>query len=102
LRKIAHTNQGRPLTAWVDAVVEWHMDALFTYLERNSPDTAGVAAEFDAQIASLRGDLLAAVTSLRAYIDDPRRTAPVRQQLLRLELSLKQAALANMRSRRAS
>jgi transposase len=103
LGKIAHTHQGRPLATWIDAVVEWHMDALFAHLERNTPQTGTIAAEHDAQIASLRGDLLTAVVSLRAYIDDPRRNAAsARQQLARLEFSLKQAALAAARSRRAS
>jgi hypothetical protein len=103
LRKIALAHQGRPLENWIDAVVEWHMDALFASLERNAPDTGAVAAEFDAQISSLRGDLLAAISALRAYVDDPRgNTAPVRQQLARLELGLKQAALAGARPRRVS
>lgn len=101
LLKIAQTHQGRPLAAWLDAVVEWHMDELFAYMERNVPDSGALASEVDNQIASLRGDLLSAVTSLRAYIDDPRRNiAPVRHQLARLEISLKQATLA--RARRAS
>lgn len=101
LRRIAEVNRGRPLEEWVDAVVEWHMDAVFAHLDRNTPDAGAAAAKFDAQFAALRSDLLSAVTSLRAYVNDPRHNAaPVRQQLARLEFGLKQATLTG--SRRAS
>jgi hypothetical protein len=103
LRKIAHDNHHRPIAAWIDAVVEWHMDALFAYVERNTPEPGAATAGLEAQITSLRGDLLAVVGSLRAYINDPRGTiSPVRLQLARLEHSLKQAALARARLRMVS
>jgi transposase len=97
LQKIARVHQGRPLTAWIDSVVEWHMDALFANMECNTPRNGVVTAEFAAQIASLRSDIVTLVTSLRAYIDEPHRNlAPVRRQLARLELSLKQATFASV------
>lgn len=101
LRKIAESNQGRPFTAWIDEVVEWHMDELFAKIERHTPNVDAAGAEFNAQVANLRNTLLGVLTSLRAYLDDPRRNAaPARHQLARLELELRQAALA--RAQRAS
>jgi hypothetical protein len=98
LRKLAQAHHGRPLASWIDAVVEWHMDAMFAYLEKNA--AAGGAPDSRGDIAALRRDLLATVTLLRTYIEEPgRNTAAIRQRLSQLEAALRQDTMTAGRSR---
>lgn len=96
LRKIVQAHQGKPASTWINAVVEWHMDSLFAEIERTSG--SGIqdddALRLKADISDLRTKLLATLTALRIYADDPARNAPVvKRQLAKLQDELLQAAI---------
>jgi transposase len=102
LRKIAQAHQGKPVSAWINAVVEWHMDALFELTDRNASAAGDATAQLEAEIAELRTKLLAAIVSLQSFLDDPsRNAATARQQLGKLQEELRRAAM-DARPARAS
>lgn len=102
LRKIAQAHQGKPVSAWINAVVEWHMDALFELTDRNADAAGDATAQLEEKIAELRTKLLAAIVSVQSFLDDPSRNAAVaRQQLGKLQEELRRAAM-DARTARAS
>jgi transposase len=96
LRRIAQAHHGKPISAWVEAVVEWHMDSLFAHMESATPPQApGTHTEMH----ELRTAMIEAITSLRAYVDDPdRNRTAVKQQLTTLRYDLMQSASPRRRS----
>jgi transposase len=98
LRKLAQNHHGRPIAAWIDAVVEWHMDALFEYLEKVTPAERPV--EWQGDVEALRQSLLSTIALVRAYIEEPgRNTAAIRQRLAQLENGLRLGPTAGVRKR---
>lgn len=101
LRRIAHAHHGKPIAAWVDAVVEWHMDALFAEAEKHRSER--VPQMFDTEMNELRRIALDLIIALRTYVDDPDRTgAKVAQQLGKLRYELMQAQMGPPRQVRTS
>ncbi len=98
LRRIALAHHGRPITAWIDAVVEWHMDALFVSEERHAARDSRAASDVKALIAGLGEDvgelqtrMLGLVDAMRTYLDRPAHNAKAaRQQLRQIQDELSQ------------
>ena len=109
LGELARAHEGKPISAWIDAVVEWHMDSLFGELDRAAaaldaaahqrPETPAYKRDgyrtekhLTAEVADLRLKLFAAVGSLQSYLDDPARNAPrAKMQLGKLQDDLAQS-----------
>ncbi len=98
LRAIARDHHGKPIAAWIEVVIEWHMDALFAQAERllATPQQNGLD-QVSADIEDLRSKLLDAVTSLRSYVDDPAHHAAVKLQLSKIRHELERSRFASRR-----
>lgn len=83
LYKLAQAHHGKPREAWIDAIVEWHMDSLFAYtaaLDGNSPPLLSRLAR---DFSGLQAELLRVLIGLRLYVDGPALNGAQLQTVLR-------------------
>lgn len=97
LEELARAHAGKPIAAWIDAVVEWHMDSLFGQEEQAwVPGMAGeqdpfvekaverfnrhsfktTVARLSAETADLRKKLQTALACIGHYADNPAINGP--------------------------